>query len=515
MGLLEKFAPQWALKRAVARRRLGMVQGSGYGNHGASGKKKALVGWLAKSLSPDDDIVKNAEELRERSRDLYMGAPLATGALKTIKTNVVGAGLRLNAQPDIDVLGLTPEQAHEWERRVEAEWALWADTTMCDAARLCTFGQLQGLALLSQLMSGDAFAVLPVVPRGGQLYDTRVYIIEADRVCNPDAVDPRRDVLGGVEVDSYGAPVAYYIAKHHPYSLSVRAGSVQEWRRVPAYGRATGRRNVLHLVDLERPGQRRGVPVLAPVIESLKQITRYTDAELMAAVVSGMYTIFIKSDAPDGMLGEVLPEAEQVDADDETSIELGNGAVVGLGEGESIQEANPGRPNSGFDPFVVSICRQIGAALEIPYELLIRHFSASYSASRAALLEAWKMFRVRREALSMGFCQPVYEEWLAEAVAKGRINAPGFFGGDPLIRAAWCKAEWHGPAQGQLDPVKEATAAKIRVDEEFSTRTREAVELTGGDWQRIHRRRTEEERMRRADGTSKEVAQDAQQQTDE
>lgn len=39
--------------------------------------------------------------LRQRSRDLYMGSPLATGALKTFRTNVVGFGLRLKAQVDV------------------------------------------------------------------------------------------------------------------------------------------------------------------------------------------------------------------------------------------------------------------------------------------------------------------------------------------------------------------------------------------------------------------------------
>lgn len=101
------------------------------------------------------------------------------------------------------------------------------------------------------------------------------------------------------------------------------------------------------------------------------------------------------------------------------------------------------------DGFVTSICRQIGAALEIPYELLLKNFTSSYSASRGALLEAWKMFKMRRDWLSNGFCQPIYEEFLAEGIAKGRIYAPGFFA-DPMARKAYCGAEWNGPSQGQI-----------------------------------------------------------------
>ena len=82
---------------------------------------------------------------------------------------------------------------------------------------------------------------------------------------------------------------------------------------------------------------------------------------------------------------------------------MGNGSIVALDEGEEVQIADPSRPNPNFDPFVIAICRQIGAALEIPYELLVKNFTASYSASRASLLEAWKMFRMRREWLVGNF----------------------------------------------------------------------------------------------------------------
>lgn len=240
--------------------------------------------------------------------------------------------------------------------------------------------------------------------------------------------------------------------------------------------------------------------MLAPVIEALKQLSRYSEAELMAAVVSGMFTVFVKSNTPDSPLATAFNPAMQVDKAP-NAYEMGNGSIVALDEGEEVQIADPSRPNPNFDPFVIAICRQIGAALEIPYELLVKNFTASYSASRASLLEAWKMFRMRREWLVGNFCQPIYEEWLTEAVLKGRVQAPGFFD-DPAIRAAWCGAEWFGDAQGQLDPLKEANAAKVRVDEGFSTREREAAELTGMKYDQVHAVRKREEAMRREDGLS-------------
>ena len=90
----------------------------------------------------------------------------------------------------------------------------------------------------------------------------------------------------------------------------------------------------------------------------------------------------------------LLPEEELIDQQDPNSVEMGNGSVVDLNPGEKAVSVTPGRPNANFEGFVDSICKQIGAALEIPKELLVKQFNSNYSASRAALLEAWKMFRM-------------------------------------------------------------------------------------------------------------------------
>jgi lambda family phage portal protein len=469
-----------ALKRLGARKKMDILN-SGYGNYGANSTKKSLAGWLYAGGSAREDIQDNLSVLRQRSRDLYMGVPLATGAIKTMRTNVVGRGLRLKATVDAEVLGITPEDAAALNKQIEREFALWADSNDCDIERLDNFAEIQQLAFLNWLSSGDCLALMPVTKRKNQPYDLRIQLIEADRLSSPYNFDTfDNQIVGGVEINKQGEVIAYHISEHHPLSY---ASTDMKWVRIEAYGSETGRKNVLHLMNRERIGQRRGVPFLAPVIEALKQLGRYTDAELVAAVISGMFTVFIEKEGADGdgAIGEMIPEEQQVDAADENSIELAPGAVIDLGEGEKAHDMNPGRPNANFDGFVTAICRQIGAALEIPYELLLKHFTASYSASRGALEEAWKMFKMYREWLAKDFCQPVYEEWLAEAVAKGRVKAPGFFA-DPLRHKAYCRAEWNGPARGLLNPVQEVTAAEKRVQNGFSTRSNETMEITGGDY---------------------------------
>jgi len=465
---------------------------SGYSHHGANTRKKSMMGWDSESASPNDDISENLPRLRERSRDLYMGgANIATGAIKTTRTNTIGSGLVLKPSIDGDFLKMTDDEVEAWEKGVAREFEYFANSPNCDRFRLNNFYELQQLSFISALMSGDVFVLLPYRERKGFIYDLRIQVVEGDRVSNPPDKANDTNINQGVETRS-GEVVAYHISNRFPGAPDDQG----VFRRVPAFGQKTGRRNVLHLMESERPDQTRGVPILAPVIESLRQLGKYTNAELTAAVVSGLFTVFVIQETPETGLGESMGREDQIDADNEFTYELGYGSIVNLGMGETISSASPGRPNVAFDGFVNAIMRQIGSALEIPYELLIKHFSASYSASRAALLEAWKMFRMRRRWFANDFCQPIYEEWLTEAVARGRINAPGFFD-DPIIKAAYCKAEWHGPSQGQIDPLREVTAAVRRIEAELSTREREAAEMTGTDYNVNHRQRVKEETMRR------------------
>lgn len=135
---------------------------------------------------------------------------------------------------------------------------------------------------------------------------------------------------------------------------------------------------------------------------------------------------------------------------------------------------------STFDAFTTKLLEMVGSAIGQPYEVLMKHFTSSYSASRAAMLQAWEEYKRRRIWFARDFCQPVYEMWLAEAIAIGRVKAPGFFT-DPLIRKCWCNADWYGPTMTILDPVKDVNGSALRTTYGLSTREREAAELTGTD----------------------------------
>lgn len=492
---LVNFANPVAGARRLQARQAIRIMNSGYSEGGASKRKNSFKGWRWSGGSTKEDIEANLLVLRQRSRALYMESPIARAAVNRVQTNVVGQGLKLHSVPTMDVLNISREEARIWARQWEREFALWADSNLCDQAGLNNFYELQQIAILSWLQSGDVIVLLPMESNYGMPYDTRVHLIEADRVCNPSSIPQGVTIRDGVEISKTGRVVAYHIKNSHPLAVGIGDQDANKWIRVPVFG-SSGRRNILHLMVAERPEQYRGVPFLAPVIESCHQISSYTKTELAAAVVAGLFTVFIKSDTPDSPFAESRPEDKgRNDTEADYNYALGPGAVVPLGQDEEIQTANPSRPNKEFDGFVNSVATQIGAALNVPSELLLLSFTKSYSASRAALLEAWKGFRMWRAWMANDFCQPIANELLIEAILRGRIKAPGFFD-DPLVMAAWCNATWHGPSPGQIDPTREVAAAKMRVEENFSTRARETAELTGGDFEENVAERAAEEQLR-------------------
>lgn len=522
-NIIRGVAPIHAEKRMRSRlelQRLDMISqvvNSGYSEGGASRHKTSLKGWKSSSERPQRDIDENLSVLRERSRNLIMNAPIARSAVNTKRTNCIGSGLKVKSNIDYKYLGISKEEAADIQTKIEREFNFWASSKKCDSSCQNNFYELQQIAFSSWMANGEAFAF----PMYGEStfwnpYSLKIKLIEADRISDPESFgdyvfysekrNPKNGnkIYNGVEIDESGKVAAYYVCNGYKND-----NNVKKWIRVEAYGEKTGNPNVLHIFEAERAESYRGVPMLAPVIESIKQLTRYSEAEIMAAVINGIFTVMIKSD--EGIAGaNFTGEDEDTETygdtsiDEDDDIELSNGNVAFLKPGESVEVVDAKRPNVNFDAFTSSMCKYIGAALEIPKDLLLKEFNKSYSASRAALMEAWKSFSMWRSWFISDFCQPVYELFLSEAAATGRIDLPGFFL-DPMIRHAYCKATWSGPAAGQLDPVKEANGAILRIKNGLSTRSRECIEINGSDFdENISQLESENEKMKNAFKTLEE-----------
>jgi len=490
-NFISKISPAWAHKRQRAR----MTMALDGAFTGAMTSRRSLLSWITSSGDPDTDIIRDLPALRERSRDLERNHPIAHGAIQTKCLNIIGPGLQLRARLDREALNMPEDAADAWERKVQREWRLFWNSQEVDISRTSSGPELEWMGYKQTKINGEVLVLFPRRKRTGSPYQTKIQLIEADRLCNKDNTVDSSDLAGGVKKDADGAPIEYHILQQHPGNL--RRATEKKWDIIPAFGKDTGLRNVLHIYRQERPGQTRGVPDFAPIIEPLKQLGRYTEAELDAAVLSAFFTVFIKSENAEGMFGDTSETS--TDATTSKDFKLGKGTILGLKQGEDISTASPGRPNQNFDPFFQSIVQQIGVALGLPHEVIMKRFLASYSAARAALLDAWKYFICEREWFASKFHQPIYEIFLYEAVAAGRISAPGFFS-DPIIHQGYCGTDWIGPAKGMINEGDEVEAAQKRVDLGITTLDEETAQLTGGDWEQKHPQRVKEKKQRIKDG---------------
>lgn len=495
--------------RMPTARETAQIKNSGYADGGASRTSSILKSYLPIRSSARADIDANLPLLRNRSADQAINTPIGAAAIQTSAIHAIGAGLKVFPRIRYQELGLSHEEARGWQKKARREFDLWAMSKHSDLYRRNNFYDLQDMAYVAYLVDGDAFAVFRRKPPTRYMpYSLRLQILEGNRISNPMdgsfpgglgpfavemiSPDTGNRIVSGVEIDADGAVEAYWIC-NKVQGDAVEIGKIETWVRVKAFGDLSGMPNILQICHDIRSEQYRGVPYLAPVIETLKQVSRYTNAELTAAIIKSFFALFFtnnpsgSSDLPmPSTYGDVREDGEEYDPRapvvDVSEYGLGPGTLNALPAGVDVKAVDAGRSMSTFDAFVSQLIKQIGAAIGVPYEVIMKNFTSSYSASRAAMLQAWEEFKLRRTWFARDFCQPVYEAWLAEAIAIGRLDAPGFFD-DPAIRAAWCHADWYGPTMSILDPVKDITGSALRVQYGLSTREREAAEMTGTDFE--------------------------------
>ncbi|WP_333709739.1 phage portal protein [Malikia spinosa] len=484
----------------------GGLAGASMAAHTAAGNSLALANWNPVRGSADADTLIDLDTLTARSRDLARNNGLMAGGMQTLRDNIVGATLRLSATPDYRLLGWTREQAREWGNQTESKFRTWAETNECDASRTLNLLGLTLQALGGTMLNGDALALPLWLPRPGLKWNTRLLMVESDRLCTPQELTHRDDIRGGIEFDVYGAPMAYCVLKHHPGDwISTRSG-YQDWERIPAYT-AWGRRRVLHLHDKERTGQSRGKPVVASVMTEFHMAGKYASNELQASLANSLVAAFLESDLDPTSAAEIFGTDVGAAWKDfvrrkPTVRQMEGAAILPLPPGAKLNSFTPGRPNAAFEAFMLASLRNIAAGMNMPYELLLKDFSkTNYSSARAALLEAWRYFNGRRRWLTDYWLREVYLLWLEEAINAGEIDAPGFY--DNRYAYARCRFIFGG--RGWVDPVKDATASKIRRESQVSTLEQECAEQ-GLDYEEVLDQLAIERQMMLARGLNPDAA---------
>ena len=519
--LVASVDPERAVRRLKARTQIAAFQGlsqtlgpeANAGSYASTnGSDPFMRRWSVAARDSASDTLPQLGTQRAQARDLTRNNAIAAGAINTNVVRAIGTGLAYSAQPHLLTLGWSKEQAAQWRAHVQAEFSVFADSRECSWNGEQNFYEMQDLVLRSMLDSGDVFPLLPDGKRTVTMpYALRVQLLEADRVGNPFGRrdDPALGISGGVRrALNNPQDVEYHVYKRHPGATQLR-GNKWEGDWIKAIG-TSGRRRMLHVFKTLRPDQPRGVPYLAPVMGLFKLIGTYTDAEVKAAVVSAFLTVFIETASGAGLppvfgMGDAAAGQPAVagqpvpDGPSASEIALGPGAVIGLAKGEKATAVTPGRPNPAFGDFVQAVIDQLGAGLFIGPEMLMKKYSTSYVAARAAFLDAWKHLLDMRTLVARAFCQPVLETWMAESVAIGRIQAPGFFQ-DARMRWAYTRAGWQGDSQGSINPKDEVAAYLAAIEGRLMTHERAAWELFGNDWQADYPTQQGEHEMLKRDG---------------
>ncbi len=489
--VIEVFNPRAAYRRRVFRQANSMLDTFAIrGGYSGASRDRLRSNWIPSGASADEMLLDELPDLRERSRDLIRNDGVAAGALLTTTDNVVGTGLRPQSRVDQKSLGISDEETEEFQHIAERIWERWSP--YADRLGRLSFWEMQELVMNQILMNGDVIVLNQQLDRPWRPYYLALNIIEADRLATPSDMTGNKNIRKGVEIDDAGEPVAYWICKYHPGDVTYGRRNLldsQVYTRIPARNEY-GRLIVNHLYHIKRPGQSRGEPFFAPVINKFKDLGQYLEAELIAARVCACFSVFIKrensEDYADASVDEKEPDGTRLQ-------KVSPGRIDHLRPGESIESFMPQRPGAQFDPFVEKCLRFIGAGLGLPYELIFKDFSkTNYSSARAALLEARRFFRREQKFLSEKFCQPTWENLMDEAVLRGELPAENYF----ARHYDYTRATWTAPGWGYIEPVKEITAAKEAIKGNISTAADECA-AHGKDWEEVFEQRAREEKKRK------------------
>lgn len=446
--------------------------------------------------SADAALLPELERLRSRSRELFRNNPTAAGIIDAFVNNVVGKGLTIQSRIDWRALGIEKGEAQAVQRLMEQGFRAHCQTM--DYGDRLTFRELQRPVYMERLICGESLLVRRYVEprtRGRRAkYGTCWQLIDPDRLQTPANKANEPNIRSGVELGDRGQPVAYWISREHPSDVVTLLRSRSDaFTRVPAYDN-DGRPLVIHDYEQLRPGQTRGIPILATIIRTLHGIEEYVNIETVAAMCGAMYAAFIEvEDKYDDALINTFETQEVATGEGRSTMQalqrLEPGMIERLNKGEKVTLASPNRPNTGLEAFLTYRTRSAGMAVGLPYELLSHDWSkTTYTSGRMALLDAWRMFDAHITTMAERFCRPIWEASVEEQMWRGEL--PNLRGWETQ-REAWLRVQVMAPGRQWVDPLKDVKAREVALAQNLTTLEREWAEM-GDDWEDALEQRHEE-----------------------
>lgn len=432
-------------------------------SYAGAASNRLTADWVAVILSADLETRTSLRTLRARSRQLCRDNAHAAGVVRSLKDNILGAdGIdtnpRMRNPADRSFL-------KEFNRAAYEAMTAWGDRETCSADGQNSWAELQRLALGTWFTDGEAF--VRRLPGFDNPFSYSLQLIDADLLdegFNLAGGIGQNEITQGIEIDRFGRPVAYHFWDRHP--RDPRRSSTRQ--RIPAS-------EILHLFQQLRAGQRRGIPLLTPVLIALRMLDGYTEAEItqarVAAASNGFFTR-TGADAANATIDE---------GDDATPIELDAepGVARQLPVGWKFEQWDPTHPNGNFGEFQKAMLHVIAQGIGTSYMTLSGDLSdTSFSSGRIGVQSERDAYATIQGWIGARLVLPVYRDVIRYASLSGMLVLPT----PEVSRWLDCKLEPRG--WGWIDPKTDAVTASMEVDGLFNSPQRICAER-GLDYEEI------------------------------
>jgi lambda family phage portal protein len=410
-------------------------------------------GWLKPATSANAEIDRALQNTRNVCRELVRNDPIAASAVSVTVTNAVGEGIVPRAAfpegiGDQKLPANPMDPAEPLNDRCDRIWSE-ALETLDVSGQLNAYGQ-QILACRGIIESGESLLQRHWRSLAdGLTVPVQIELLEGDLLdrLQTKHLDNGGRIVQGVEFDSKGRRVQYWLHPEHPGELLSSASWTTSWQQsqpVPAS-------EISHAYEPLRPGQVRGMSHLTPAVASLQAFADYTASELerkrmeacIFASVGGL------GDNEYAINQETSGPALTVDADGVVQEEIQPGLILYPPEGASLDVHTPGSVG-GVAEFRRQQLISIAAGLRLCYTLLTGDLSGTnYSSIRAGLIEFRRFIRAfRQQVLIRLVCRPQWQWSMEAAQLIGRL---------PMDIRTF-PARWAPPQFESVDRLKDAQA---------------------------------------------------------
>jgi len=424
--------------------------------------------------------------LRQRSASFFKTNPYGRGIIRRLVTNIINTGLSLEADPVVDLLNISPDDAAKWAINVEDQFHAWASLPdVCDYRRESTFGEIERTAYREALVDGD---VLVVEHHNNKTQLPSYELISGNLVTSPleqNNLAKGNTIEYGVEINANREPVAYWVAQKD-----------LKHKRIPARGHRGRLVSWLYYATDKRHDDLRGEPLLSLIMQSISEIDKYRDSTQRKATLNAMLAMFFYQSA-DSKVPNSRPVSAGANRRVAGSTNLADGSEYKVNMASSTpgivyESLPPGMEPKGFTSdgtdekfadFEDAILSGIAWALEMPKSVLKMEFKSSYSASRGEIKEFNMSVSTARNRFADTFTRRVYRSWLTTSVLTRRVEANGLLEAwrDPMkfdIYAAWTNSSWFGAVKQAVDLPKEVTGLSAMADLGYTTHSANSRKLT-------------------------------------